>query len=521
MHRAPQRETSEHEEKQQAYSVFRVTVAVVLVVGLIGAGLFWLRGRIEHSTSALSGPTWFAPYVDTTLTPTYQFQDPGSAPARQIVLGFVVSSSHSPCTPTWGDAYTLDQAGQSLNLDNRIAQVQADGGTVIPSFGGKANSELAVRCTSTLALAEAYLDVIHRYHATTVDFDLEGATLDNWAAIQRRAKALALVEQTIHASGGHVTIWLTLPVATDGLQDNALSVLQSFLHDHVAVQGVNVMTMDFGTPEADMLGTVQTALNATHQQLATLYTRYGIELNGAKLWSHMGATVMIGQNDDNGEMFTVSDAQQLAAFAASAHLGRVSLWSINRDTQCGSAFADIGVHSTTCSGVAQTRLAFTSAFAALSGTANGSTTPVVAAKVNTTDNPATSPYPLWQPADPYPENYLVVREGEIYKAKWYNQGQDPAAQVQYPWQTPWLLIGPVLAGESPPTTTTLPPTAFPAWSPTTAYQQGAEVLFDGLPYQAKWFNTGDSPAAEATDPGGSPWSPQFTVPGEPTAPNGQ
>ena len=66
-----------------------------------------------------------------------------------------------------------------------------------------------------------------------------------------------------------------------------------------------------------------------------------------------------------------------------------------------------------------------------------------------------------------------------------------------------------------PTTTTLPPGADPAWSSSAQYQAGARVLFDGLPYQAKWYNSGDSPAAEPSDPSGSPWTPLFTIPGEP------
>jgi chitinase len=41
---------------------------------------------------------------------------------------------------------------------------------------------------------------------------------------------------------------------------------------------------------------------------------------------------MIGQNDIQGERFTVTDAQGLLSFASHAHLGRVSLWSLNRDT---------------------------------------------------------------------------------------------------------------------------------------------------------------------------------------------
>ena len=117
---------------------------------------------------------------------------------------------------------------------------------------------------------------------------------------------------------------------------------------------------------------------------------------------------------------------------------------------------------------------------------------------------------------PYPVGYKVVRDGEIYQAKWYTQGQDPATVVQFASQTPWQLIGPVLAGSHPPTTTTLPVGTYRAWSPTTTYTAGQRVLFNGLPYQAKWYNVAQSPLAQATDPTGSPWQALFTIPGEPS-----
>jgi len=41
------------------------------------------------------------------------------------------------------------------------------------------------------------------------------------------------------------------------------------------------------------------------------------------------------------------------------------------------------------------------------------------------------------------------------------------------------------------------------------------VLLNGLPYEARWDTEGASPAAEAADPADSPWTPLFTIPGEP------
>jgi chitinase len=56
----------------------------------------------------------------------------------------------------------------------------------------------------------------------------------------------------------------------------------------------------------------------------------------------------------------------------------------------------------------------------------------------------------------------------------------------------------------------------PSWSVTTEYQNGGEVLYQGLPYQARGANQGTQPSTAETDPAGSPWKPLYTIPGEPT-----
>jgi chitinase len=131
-------------------------------------------------------------------------------------------------------------------------------------------------------------------------------------------------------------------------------------------------------------------------------------------------------------------------------------------------------------------------------------------------NPADAPYPLWSSSADYPLGYKVVEDGEIYQAKWYNSGDDPSAQVQDSWQTPWELLGPVVPGGGGAAIATVPAGTYPAWSVGTQYQAGDKVLYQGLPYQAKWINQGVSPATQSTDPSGSAWKALYGIPGEPS-----
>jgi chitinase len=491
-----------------------VLVALVVVAGVSYGGYASAKTRLL-AAPASANQTWFAPYVDVTLTPTYQFEDPANDPARQSVLGFVVAAGRSDCTPSWGGAYTLAAANQQLAVGARIAQLQQDGAQAIASFGGQANTSLDVACSTATQLTSAYQSVISAYHLTAIDLDIEGAALDNVAAEQRRAQAIAALEK----ANPKLSVWLTLPVEPSGLQDNALSAIKSVLRDHVSIAGVNVMTMDFSSAPgagSTMAQSAEAALNATHGQLATLFPEYGIHLSAQQLWQRLGATVMIGQNDSRGQNFTVSDARTLASFAAKNHLGRVSIWSINRDSQCGASYSQTGLLSNTCSGTPQSALQFSQVFGQLKGSpgvsaATGEIRPAVA-----DTNPADAPYPLWSAAASYPLGYKVVENGQIYQAKWYNSGDDPSAQVQSSWQTPWELLGPVQPGDHAPRIPALPAGTYPAWSVNTQYKTGDKVLYEGLPYQSKWINQGVSPATQSTDPSGAAWKALYSIPGEPS-----
>ena len=189
------------------------------------------------------------------------------------------------------------------------------------SFGGKSNTSLDVACPTAAALTAAYQSVISAYNVTTIDLDVEGTALDNFGAETRRAQAIATLEQ----ADPKLNVWLTFPVEKNGLQSDALSVLASMLHDHVTLAGINIMTMDYTSlPAGTSMGqAAEDALNATATQLATVYPQYGIKLSTRQIWQRLGATVMIGQNDQQGQNFSVADAQSLVSFANANHLGRL------------------------------------------------------------------------------------------------------------------------------------------------------------------------------------------------------
>ena len=495
-------------------------LAILLLVVALVVGVVAVKVSEALSTSSPLAQSWSVPYVDVTLSPTYQFQDPQSNPARDVALAFVVADPEKACRPTWGAAYTLAEAAEQLELDRRISQLRASGGDVVISFGGRDNDELAVSCTDPDDLLEAYREVIDRYDVSVIDLDIEGAGLTDLAATARRATALGTLQDEREAAGDELDVWLTLPVATSGLTADGLATVSGTIAGGLDLLGVNAMTMNYnsGTRAPNMLAQTQQALEATAAQLGDIYARLGTPLDESQRWAHLGATPMIGQNDVDGEVFTLADASGLAELAVKKGLGRVSTWSLNRDQPCGAQFADVAVHSNTCSGVPQQPLAFAQQFTSLSGrppAAPPTDAITVPDQRTVVDDPDTSPYPIWRPTAQYPDGYKVVWHGLVYQAKWHNQGADPSIRVDNQWDTPWALLGPVSPTDAAPTISTVPPGTYPVWDAAAMYEAGDRVAFLGLPYQARWSSKGDAPSTQFPVGPDSPWQPLFTVPGEP------
>ncbi|WP_375480690.1 chitinase [uncultured Jatrophihabitans sp.] len=510
-------------------------------VGALVAGLAVVAAALVAFRTA--GPTTrpaalhssFLPYVDATVTPLYAFENMPAGASTDLVLGFVVGAKDNGCAPTWGAAYTPAQAADSLDLDRRIARLRQRGGDAVVSFGGQANDELATRCADPTALLAGYRSIVERYSLDTIDLDIEGGAASAAAVDQRRARAIAALQRARRKAGHPLQVWLTLPVDPSGLTGAGWQIVGDMLAAKVTLAGVNGLTMDYGAsrPKSmSMLAATESALDALNEQVRSAYQAAGRSLTTAQAWQHIGATPMIGQNDGPADRFSLADTRALLAFARSRHMGRLSMWSANRDQSCGPNYADVTVASNLCSGVDQSPNEFakilhafgTSAVAAdapagssgsadssgvagSAGSAANSTAPDLGSSTanSIVDDPATSPYPIWNPVVPYQGGTKIVWHRSVYEAKWWTRGDTPDAPVASAADSPWTLIGPVLPGEHPAPTPTLSAGVYPAWSAAVTYRAGARVLYRGVGYQAKWYTRGDVPGEQVSDPGQTPW----------------
>jgi Cellulose binding domain len=301
------------------------------------------------------GSAGFAPYTDTSLFPPFSLVSTAQATGvKQFNLAFVVNGGGGSCTPEWGGV-------SALGADPVAAQIgalRAIGGDVRISFGGEAGSELAITCTDASALQAAYQNVITTYDVNKIDFDIEGAAVDNTAANAHRDQALVALEK---ANPG-LQVSFTLPVLPSGLTTDGVAVLDGAAGAGVKLSAVNVMAMDYGdgaapNPSGNMGTFAIDAATATDAQVATAFG-----ISDAAAWPMIAVTPMIGVNDTSDEIFTVANAQQLVAFAASKHLAWLSMWSGARDAQCSGGAQSFA--SPTCSSVIQSPHAFADALGA-------------------------------------------------------------------------------------------------------------------------------------------------------------
>jgi hypothetical protein len=320
----------------------------------LAAGLLLAAFALPPTAGAASR---FAPYVDMTLNSDSLAKMKSQSGVGLFTFGFIVSGQ--PCRASWGGYYGLDDP----TMNQRIAKLKQAGGAGIVSFGGAAGQELADTCTTVDSLRAQYQAVINRYGIRNLDFDIEGADQANATTLARRFKAIQRIQAAGRAAGKPVQVSLTVPVMPTGLTHDGVRVVHSAINNGVRVGVVNIMAMDYFDSSLNYNGRMGDyaiqAARATHTQLARLYP----SRSDAAVWRMVGVTPMLGVNDDPKEIFTTQNAKQLTAFAKQKHIGRLAMWSANRDHPCpGTPNA-----SNNCSGLAAPDWAFSRIFRSFMG----------------------------------------------------------------------------------------------------------------------------------------------------------
>jgi hypothetical protein len=266
----------------------------------------------------------YAPYFETwsgdSLVTTSRLSG-----ARSFTLAFLEARSRASCRLRWNGRDYLAE----------LPLLRSLGGDVILSFGGWAadqrGTEIADSCASVTALAGAYEDVITKYDVSRLDMDIEGKSLRNRRGIDRRNKALRLVQQWAAGQRRALQISYTLPTSVFGLTRRALNVLRNATANGTRIDVVNLMAFDYYDGRTtDMATAAIDAAAALVWQLRALPSS-----------AMVGITLMPGLDDapSKRESTTLAHAQQVYDYAWANGVKTLSIWSIQRDR--GWAFSHV------------------------------------------------------------------------------------------------------------------------------------------------------------------------------------
>ena len=334
------------------------TALVALGVTTAGASV-GANAASGHGASSRPLPyRVFAPYYEMYDTSTDLATLSAQSGAKDLSLAFLQTAASGSCTAYWDGDTSQPIAASSFGSD--IAEIQAHGGNVIPSFGGYAadttNTDIADSCTSVPAIASVYESLITTYHVPRIDLDVEADSLTNTAGINRRNEAIAMTEAWAAAHHRRIQFSYTLPTFATGLPAAELGVLQNAVADGAAVSTVNLLTFDyyFGTQQ-DMVADTETAADGLFSQLQALYP----SAPARHLWHMIGVTEMPGIDDFGpDETFSTADAVTIADWARQQGIGLISFWALQRDNGGCPGTKGAG----TCSGVTQPTWYFSHVF---------------------------------------------------------------------------------------------------------------------------------------------------------------
>jgi hypothetical protein len=332
---------------------------------LAGSLLIAATGMAAPATAAAAGANagsrlpahLFTPYFEAYTTDN-PWQLSHQSGAKYLTLAFLQTPSRGSCTITWNGDLSTPVAWSTYG--SAIAKIRAAGGDVIPSFGGYSadhdGTEIADSCTSVPLIAAAYEKVITTYNVTRLDLDTEDRSLTDNPGIDRRNRAIAIVEAWAARAHRLVQFVYTIPTNVDGIDPTGAHVLRNALLHNAVITIVNIMTFDYydGLPH-EMADDTETAAGYLYDTLHKLYPRK----TPHAIWNMIGVTEMIGI-DDYGppEVLTLPEARAVRAWASKQGLAELSFWALERDN--GGCPGVAG--SDSCSGLHQTKWEFTHIF---------------------------------------------------------------------------------------------------------------------------------------------------------------
>ena len=326
-----------------------VNAGALLVSGLAGG----LGAASAAPRSSVRPARVYAPYFEAYLSGSLASISSQSG-VRFVTMAFVQAATKkgsAACTLTWNGE--KNQPVSKGAYRSGIRHLRSVHGDAIVSFGGfsadHGGTEIADACHGVPAIAAAYEQLVRTYNLHRLDMDIEDNSVTNTAGIDRRNKAIAMLEAWAKKRGIPLWIQFTLGVEPTGFDQPTLNILRNAVKNHTRVDSINLMVFDYYLGKEkhplNMRADAIKAANTVHRQLAHVYP------GSASLWRRLGFTMLPGIDDYPGktEITSPADAGAIMKFARSKGMDFLSIWALQRDNGgCPGA-----IDSNTCSGIKQ------------------------------------------------------------------------------------------------------------------------------------------------------------------------
>ena len=451
------------------------TVASAVAFSSAAAALLCL----SQAAAAVEIAPYFHAWEQGTLTQAQQ-----TAGLNSATLAFAITNGSC--------AFQSDLLTKLVDARKYVAA----GGQLRISLGGQLGIYAEIACKSDDQLFSILDKLIIDSGTRKLDFDVEGHQLLNVEGTNRRTRVLSRLQ----AKYPDLYVSFTLPGWLRGVSAESFHLLKSTAAAGVKIDMINVMTMSFGLENlrtmvvnANVAEASITTFRAAAAQVATIYPNK----SPSQINAMMGMTPMIGKNDD-GSVFSLTDAQRIADFVKLNGIGLLSYWSFQRDrAQSSNASTNLGAYS----GVAQADYAYYKIFK----TAADYTVPAPAPTPAPAPAPVPAPAPApgsvlvpvcsnsaWVQGKQYAAGSIVSYGGKLYIAKFANPGFNPTISTYY-WSAYFC------SGQQVALTPTPTPSPVAACKNSTKWVQGryyaasSFVTYGGRTYVATHANPGYDP----------------------------
>lgn len=247
------------------------------------------------------------PYYDTTKGDIIVHKFLKDNKINKINMAFILGQD---CIPNFNYISTNNSIKNLINIDVWI------------SFGGANSPYIEYNCQNKTLLFNNINNIINKYNATGIDFDIEDNMLPTHETHKLRAEVLKMIKDKYKDK---ITIGYTLPADEYGLNKQIGYLMLNNTKNIFLPDYINPMAMFLRNRNNKTLNeNIEKTIISVNRDINKIY-----DINKKDIFKKMGVTVNIA-GDDNSP-FKTENVEKLIKFCKNKNMFFVSFWEIGKN----------------------------------------------------------------------------------------------------------------------------------------------------------------------------------------------